>query len=259
MVSQQFLENSKSWFGEYTQSFLINEREFDQNILLKQEHTYRVCKEMTELCRSIELADDLARAAEMSALFHDIGRFEQYKTYKTFVDKHSENHAELGLKIIDRLELLEDLSENSRRLIKMAIANHNRAAISNELTENELLLAKLLRDADKLDIWKVVTDYYKRSRFERNPAIELHLPDENKVSEKVFADLVAGRIINSADLKNLNDFKILQLAWVFDLNFDHSRKEFVARGFLKMIADTISDAEIREKVVGIIQTFLQQN
>ncbi len=259
MVSQQYLEKAKSWFGQYTQGFLIDEPEFDQNIILKREHTYRVCDEMVSLCESIGLAGDLARAAEISALLHDIGRFEQYRTYKTFVDKQSENHAELGLKIIDRLELVDGLAKETQQLIKVAIGNHNRVTISDKLVENELLFAKLLRDADKLDIWKVVTDYYKRSKFERNRAIELHLPDEDAVSEKVFSDLVGGHIINSSDLKTLNDFKILQLAWVFDLNFAHSRNEFVARDYLNLIAGTITDQLIRKKVVGIIQTFLQQN
>ena len=55
----------------------------------------QVCKEILNIGEQIELNNDELRLSEVIALFHDIGRFEQYAHYKTFVDRKSENHAEL--------------------------------------------------------------------------------------------------------------------------------------------------------------------
>ena len=44
--------------------------------------------------------------AEIMALFHDIGRFEQYKQYRTFSDYRSEDHAALGVKVIKANRIL---------------------------------------------------------------------------------------------------------------------------------------------------------
>lgn len=256
MIRFEQLKNLTDWFSDYVRTFLRDDPLYDRNIILKEEHTYRVCREIRALGESIGLQENLLLLAEITALLHDIGRFEQYARYKTFVDKHSENHASLGLKVIDRLDLLNGFEQKSGSLVKTAIANHNLAAISPEVHDEALLLAKLIRDADKLDIWKVVTDYYRQGPENRNKAIELDLPDSPDISAKVFADLQAGNIINSSDLKCLNDFKILQLAWVYDLNFAHSKAEFLRRGYLKAIAGTITDSERADQAVSMIRSFL---
>jgi putative nucleotidyltransferase with HDIG domain len=49
--------------------------------------------------------------AETIALFHDIGRFEQFKTYGTFDDRASENHATIGLKVLKATDILNRLTE----------------------------------------------------------------------------------------------------------------------------------------------------
>lgn len=259
MISSGHLKNLTVWFSSYVKTFLRNDKLYDRNIILKEDHTYRVCREIRALGESIGLPENLRLLAELTALLHDIGRFEQYARYDTFVDKHSENHARLGLEVIDRLDLLNGLDQKASYLVKTAIANHNLAAILPDVHDEALLLAKLIRDADKLDIWKVVTDYYRQGPENRNKAIELDLPDSPTISAKVFADLQAGKIINSSDLKCLNDFKILQLAWVYDLNFPHSKAEFARRGYLNAIAGTITDSEIAAHAVLMIKNYLSQN
>ena len=60
--------------------------------MLKEKHSLRVCNEILNIGKNHNLTDNNLRLAEAMALFHDIGRFEQYTRYQTFVDKKSENH-----------------------------------------------------------------------------------------------------------------------------------------------------------------------
>jgi hypothetical protein len=93
---------------------------------------------------------------------------------------------------------------------------HNRASLPVGEEERCLFFLKMLRDADKIDIWRVVTDYYQNAGNKRNRTIELGLPDVDGVSGPVYESLMNGKIAQMADLKTLNDFKLLQIGWVYD-------------------------------------------
>ncbi|MFZ5951812.1 MAG: HD domain-containing protein [Candidatus Rifleibacteriota bacterium] len=257
-MTEEKIDGLKAWFKDYVDSFFSDEPGFNRNIQLKLDHTLRVCQEMKALSSSIGLGEELSRLAEVSALFHDVGRFEQFRQFKTFADRNSTNHASLGLQIVDQFNLLKDFSPNSQSLVKTAIACHNLAEIPADTGGDALLLARLLRDADKLDIWKVVTEYYQSSHQLRNKSIELDLPDHSVVSEAVLNDVLAGKIIRNTELKSLNDFKLLQLGWVFDLNFPHSLGEFKKRGYLNVISGAISDPLVARKVRDHIEGYLNQ-
>jgi hypothetical protein len=70
-------------------------------------------------------------------------------------------------------------------LLLSVILYHNRAELPEDETEGCLFFAKLLRDADKLDIWRVVTDYYHNKNGHQNSSIELDLPDIPEISDEV--------------------------------------------------------------------------
>ena len=103
----------------------------------------------------------------------------------------------------------------------------------------------MVRDADKLDIWWVVTDYYHSSKGKRNQAIELNLPDREEISETIYQDLMAGRLVRLADLQVLNDFKLLQMSWVYDLNYEKSFELVLSRGYLEAIRDALPQGSRR--------------
>ncbi|MEA1928662.1 MAG: HD domain-containing protein, partial [Candidatus Auribacterota bacterium] len=202
-MNRQIVGESRDWFDGYVRSFRSEEREFQQNIEMKEKHTRRVCAEIRALGEELGLHTEDLQIAEVLALFHDIGRFEQYARYRTFVDRDSEDHAALGVKILKENGVLVGLDEPTRDLILRSISYHNRAALPREETEECLFFTKLLRDADKLDIWKVVTDYYRRKERRRNVAIELGLPDTPGISGKVYESLMRKEIVDAGHLTNL--------------------------------------------------------
>jgi hypothetical protein len=247
----------KKWFHAYVQSYASDDPELQRNFDLKERHTFRVCMEITKLGRGMGLSGDEQRLAEVIALFHDIGRFEQYARYRTFLDGRSLNHAEAGVAILRETAVLDNLDAASLDLILYAIANHNKAALPPCEDERCLFFSRLLRDADKLDIWRVVTDYYRRrAKGERNPAIELDLPDTPGISREVRGALKSQEIVQAASIKNLNDFKLLQVGWVYDLNFAPALGRLAEKGYLDMIRVTLPDSAAVREIFSAVDAYL---
>jgi len=241
MIDPQILNEVKKWFAGYLRDFSSQDVDLQQNISLKAGHTKRVCQEILQLGQKLELDPGELHFAELTALLHDIGRFEQYRRYGTFVDRQSVNHAQLGVEIVQRQQVLSRLDVVLNDLVLRVISYHNRAALPEQESATCLFFSQLLRDADKLDIWRVVTDYYRRKDFASNSAIELGLPDLPLVTSAVTDDLLAGKIVDFNNLQTLNDFKMLQIGWVFDLNFAPSFQRLREKDYLTMIRNTLPE------------------
>ncbi len=243
----------KEWISQYVSGYYTGESEHDRNILLKEDHTHRVCRNILLLCRSLNLTQADCCLAESIALFHDIGRFEQYRRYRTFNDMKSENHAYLGLWVMAKHPIMSEMNLAERRMMTKAIAYHNAATLPENASESELLFMKLIRDADKLDIWKVVIDYYHERTKNPNKTIELDLPDSSECSPKALEALRQGRFALTQDMKTLNDFKLLQISWAFDLNFKKSFQILSDQKYIEHISETLPD--IPEVTVAIGHVF----
>ena len=242
-MSEKELKDLKSWFVKYVKSFQHADPEIQQNIILKEDHTHRVCKAIVEIGVALGLNRDALRLAEVIALLHDIGRFEQYTRYRTFMDSKSENHAELGVKIIEREDILASFNPAEQYIIKQSVRYHNRPSLPSDESQTCLFYARLIRDADKLDIWKVVTDYYHRKNKRKNGAIELELPDSEGFSDEVLRSLTNMHPVNIKDVKNVNDFKLLQVSWIFDLNFRPTMDFLMERQYLELIRQALPESE----------------
>ena len=127
----------------------------DTRIKLKIIHTQRVTEVLEQLTAALPLSESDRELAYLCAVYHDIGRFEQLKRYHTFLDYKSIDHAQLGCEILRQGDFLGELSDREREQVLTAIGNHNRLAIEDGLDEKTLLFAKLIRDADKCDIFRV--------------------------------------------------------------------------------------------------------
>jgi hypothetical protein len=170
------------------------------------------------------------------------------------MDGKSENHAELGIKTIEKFGVLDSFDNSDKDVALRAIRYHNRPSLPREETDTVLLFAKLIRDADKLDIWKVVTEYYHREDKSRNAAVELDLPDTPGFSQEVYRCLTQKRIVNIKDVKNLNDFKLLQIGWIFDVNFHATLRRVKERRYLELIRDVLPESREMDELFGIVET-----
>jgi len=238
-MNQKDMSGLKKWIDEYINGYFTDDPVVNRAIMLKKDHTLRVCRNIKMLGNKLNLSDTEMMLAEIIALLHDIGRFEQFAVYGTFLDAVSEDHAQLGLKMIRQHDLLPFCDGKEHDLVISAVANHNAAALPGDKDATTLFFIKLIRDADKLDIWKVVTDYYGNQNRSRNKTLELDLSDAPEYSQRVVSDLNKQKIVRLNDLGTLNDFKLLQLSWVYDLNFSFSFVALLEHGYIDRIAASL--------------------
>ena len=115
----------------------------------------------------------------------------------------------------------------------------------------------MIRDADKLDIWRVFAEYYEKDPSERESAASLGLPDRPEYSDNVLSCLAEKRLARLSDLKTLIDFGIMQLAWVYDLNFAVSFRLALERGHVDRIISMLPRTEDISRAVSTLKHSMQ--
>lgn len=217
-MTQDDFNNFEAFFRNYVDGFSSDDGVIRENLQLKKDHTFRVRTEMRTLAAALGIEGNDLLLAETIALFHDLGRFYQFYKYGTFYDGASENHAELGLKILAEKDVLAGLPEKEQELVTKAIRYHNRLKIPADESERCQTFCRMIRDADKLDIYKVLTDYYAVLDSDPNPTLEHHLPD-GPCSEAIVQDVLACRNSSYELIKTRYDVRLMTLTWIFDINF----------------------------------------
>lgn len=252
---KSLLTDFENIFLNYTDSFLSNNNEFDKNILLKKKHSLMVRQECRQLAEAEKFSPRIAALIEISGLFHDIGRFEQIREFNTFVDCKSIDHGDLGCKVLTETKMLAALPEQDRNIIFTSTKNHNKRMLTDDFDEATLLVVKAVRDADKLDIMRVLLNEYAKGKLDKT--VILHLEESDDVSSKVLAHLEKGENPSIADFKTLTDFKLAQLAWIYDLNFKHSLREFKKREFYEQITTLLPDSPQINKLCAQMRDYLE--
>ncbi|MBA7685745.1 hypothetical protein ES703_94171 [subsurface metagenome] len=243
------MEKIRVWFDDYVAGFYGDDEFVNANIELKEKHSRRTCEETLGLAEELGLSDNQRRIAELIALLHDIGRFRQFVKYGTYNDTRSEDHCLLSLKVLRETKVLDGIEKEEKQLIEKAIEYHGQKQLLADLDGECLLFSQLIRDADKIDVLYVVTEYYRQYRD--NPEefmLELEFPDEPGYSAEVVGGILCGRRIDNSELRTLNDMKLCQLGWVYDVNFAATLKRIRQRRFLEHIIDFLPRTEDIEKV-----------
>lgn len=240
-ISKLKMNELEKWFHEYVSSFLNDNLQFNLNIRLKRDHSVRVQQEMRRLAKKLNLNANEVYLAEILGLFHDIGRFEQLRDYRTFMDCNSTNHAILGVRILKEQSWFINFPDDIRSIIEYAIGHHNAKTLPFHKKESYLFFARLLRDGDKLDILRVVTDYYEHPDPNLDDVIVLNLPDSPSYAPEIIDELLQGKIVSSHFIRTRNDFKLLQMGWIYDVNFSYTLVLMKEREYLKKIKAVLPD------------------
>ena len=217
-MNEYDLKQLETRFRDYTEGF-IRRAEDDRPYTLKQEHTMAVARHITMLAESIGMGEGVIRLVRAAALVHDLGRFSQFERFNTFSDARSRNHAALGAGEMVRQGILSGISRGDRRLILRAVALHNRPRLPRGLTPELDRLSRLLRDADKIDIYRVMAELYRSRENGSENFITHNLKDDGKVSGELLSQIRAGRSVPYSRVATLNDLKLFQVSMVYDLNF----------------------------------------
>lgn len=181
-------EHIKKTFQEYTDRYDST----NPKIKLKIDHTYRVADLCEQIAQSLELSAAEVDLAWLSGMLHDVGRFEQLRRYNTFSDAQSIDHARFAVELLYDEGLIADyvpeiltteLVADARtwrsmggvnesytaqsedmplsdilQTLRIAIGEHSAYRIQKGLDERTRMFCQILRDADKVDIFRVICD-----------------------------------------------------------------------------------------------------
>ena len=240
-MKQSQFDDLQRWFDSYVLPFCDTDPEGLCNIRLKIDHTRRVCDTMQLLATGEHLSVEESLIAASTALLHDVGRFPQYRRWRTFRDRESDNHARLSIEVMREHDLLGTLAADERLLIEEAVRFHNLLALPRRLKSPTDRYIQLIRDADKLDIWRVFLEYFTTPEHERASATMLGLADRPGVSVLCLEQLAAGKIVRLETVACINDFKLLLISWVYDLNFSTSYRLVDSNHYLHGLALLLPD------------------
>jgi hypothetical protein len=257
-MTQNDLTFFKQQFSDFCRSFYSENSEDQRNINLKEEHTSHVCENMVEIGRGLSLNQNQMMLSEAIGLFHDIGRFPQYAQYKTFRDNISVNHGLLGAETLAEKKMLQTLPDDEQEIIIQSVKFHNAFAVPKKEKDEIVFFIRLIRDADKLDIWRVFLEYYETPDESRASAVGLGLPDVFEYTADVLENIFKEEIVSLSRMKTLNDFKLLQLSWVFDLNYRPTFRLLLERDYLNRIIAHLPQTEGIQKASLVLKEFVQK-
>lgn len=251
------IQKVKEVFNEYVSEFDLSE----YRIILKKEHTYRVIEFAKSIAESLHLSQEQIFLAKTIACLHDLGRFEQWTQFKTFADKHSFDHGDFANKLLFEDGYINkfNISKKYHATIYFAVKYHNKYAIDyNEISEyceqhpnenekNIILHCKLVRDADKLDIYKQAAQGLL--------ATIVNVTKDSGLTPEVYDYFKNKKLVNNKCLKTTLDKAVLQLAMAYDLNFAFSKEFFInnnyAYGIINNYKNALSetDLEVLKKLI----------
>ncbi len=247
----------RQWYERFVESFHRNDIVFMENINLKYDHTERVVIETRGIAVSLNLSAHDLTLVMIAAMLHDVGRYPQLKEYGTFNDSKSVNHSLLGSNLLRENDVLEKLIPEERELILSTIEHHSAIEIPTKLPEKSRLFIQILRDADKLDIWRILSAHYTHTERERNNSIDFDLPDGDSVNVEILESLEKREVVHVKNIENRTELKLIQLAWVYDLNFPWTFQLVHNRNFLPDIISTLPKTPAISECTSAVLDYLE--
>jgi len=251
--SKEHIDLLTDRFNALAGSYLSDDIVCNDHIELKREHTLMVCKEIKSLAEEIGLTQERVNLAYVIALFHDMGRFEQFHRYRTFDDSISVNHAALSVDITKSDGFTEHIPEDYRDLIFRTILNHNIPIYQVRENDDVAMFTKLLRDADKLDIWRVVTQDQLRQILEWKDQT-----DQYDVPDAIFQRFRDHQIVTLDIVRSVNDMRMLRIGWIFDINFSATFERIKERKLLERFFGLIPRSGRMDQIKTIIGNYLSE-
>lgn len=249
------IEQAKTRFLKETQKYDLT----NPAIARKQSHSLRVMENAKEIATKMQLNEEQIEIATMIGLLHDIARFEQYTKFQTYSDQDSFDHGNRGVEILTENNKIREYVPTSQydSLILTAIQNHNKYRIAEGLNKEELLFAKIIRDADKLDIFYEACEIFWKEEIEAINA--------SKISQEVLEQIEKEQTVLRKKGRKFNQIdSVVELtALAFDLNEKASFQILAEQNYIERIAqrfhlrDSAEQAKL-ERIQQKIQAYIQR-
>lgn len=206
---------------------------------LKLEHTIRVAADARTIAAGENWPEEDVCLAEAIGLFHDIARFPQFQHYRSFDDYKTIDHGDLGVQTLEKEALLEGVADEPRALILHAVQHHNKRDLPPNLTAHEEKHLRLIRDADRLDIFFICWDSIQSGHIHDHPEIIMNIDFYGPPTPAVLEQFERGDKIDYRNMKSMADRFILQLSWMHDLGYPSTKRLICERGILDKFIDVL--------------------
>lgn len=237
------MDKRKEEFKKHYENYDIEETAIKR----KYYHSLRVMDLSILIAKYLGLNNKDITLASFIGLLHDYARFEQWTKYKTYSDKDSIDHGDLAVKrLFEDNEIINyDLDVNDYEIVYNAIKYHNKITIPYSLDNRIKLFCKIIRDADKLDI------FYLRTN-------KSFVKEGGDISLKIENDFFNEQCINKMDVISYNDEVISVLAMIYDLNFDYSFDYLDKSQLLEKMYSVLEDEKRFEKYFDYIDKYIKR-
>lgn len=247
-------------FAEYVRNYDPS----DEKIKLKIDHTYRVAGLCQRIAESLGLSEPDVDIAWLLGMLHDIGRFEQIRRFGTFNDVQSVDHAEFGADLLfkeglirkfaegyyEECELARSGNEEAEQIIKnnehhnkdtglleMAIRQHNKYRVKEDLTERQRMFCDILRDADKVDIFKVNADIPMEIIYD----VTTEELKNGVITKEVLESFYKKETVLKSVRRSAVDHIVGHISLLFELVYKESYRQAREQGYVYKLLDFKSD------------------
>ena len=242
---------AEKWLKEYIDSFRDENGGLHPLMEVKRTHSLRVRDNASQIASELGWSGEQLDCALTAALLHDTGRFPQFAEWGTYYDGASLDHGDLGEKTLRKHFPDEKVATYGRwEDILLAVRLHNKKELPAGIAPAAAPLVQIVRDSDKLDVFRLVRMHVEEDRInELLPRIIL----SGGYSEALVREVSSERRASYSNVRSLSDFLLVQLSWVFDLNYAPSFRMLRRDGVLSWMERVLpQDASVN----GFIQSAL---
>jgi hypothetical protein len=236
-LKDRAIDSLRRAYDAYVDTFRTD-GELPPMMRLKREHTAFVVENARAIAAGEGFDARTARAAEAAALLHDTGRYEQLRRYNTFRDSDSVDHAVFSHDIVREQGWLGDWPPDEAAAILAAVLYHNRRDLPADMDPLTSALARTVRDADKLDIFRVLERQVATTDWRRDSTAFWNLPVSAPPNPAVVEAIRERRPVDYQNIASLADFVLIQVGWMISgLEYATSRRLCAERGHLAFRRD----------------------
>ena len=231
------LEKAKSEFIKYTNNYDLNNSHIERKI----HHSLRVMEVSKKIAENLNLTKEQIDLATLIGLLHDIARFEQRKRYGTYYDKKSIDHGDFAIELLEENDFIRNFIEDDKydKIIKTAIKNHNKYELE-PLDGEELLQAKIIKDADKIVIF-----YQLAYKFAKNK----NEIENSEISQDYIKQLKQEKCIFRNAEESAIDELVLITSFIYDIHFESSLRLIKEENYIEKMFEQFEFKENTKKQV----------
>ena len=227
------IESLEKSYDAYVDTFRGRDGRLPEMMQLKRTHTAFVVRNAEEIAEGEGFCGRDRAAALAAALLHDTGRYEQLRRYDTFRDSDSVDHAVFSHDIVKEKGWLDGAEPEFANAVLKAVLYHNRRDLPDGMGRLTEVAAHTVRDADKLDIFRVLEDQVAHTDWRGDSRAFWNLSVSAPPNPEVVDCIERGLPVDYQSIKSLSDFVLIQVGWmVSGLHFATTRRLCRERGHL---------------------------